>query len=235
MTREQIDVALPLEVLALPVTESAILDSGSTVDPKVDRKIDDEAGQQLRKAQDSPLTLEAQTSNNDDALASFLTSLKWMSQSQASKAQSIGGPRPRRSLGSLECHYSPNVKLARRTSTICRTASSLTPGTQFTSPFRKTSSMTNEPQSYRGTMSTESGDRCYIDLPALAGDRLDELPYSIRVLLEAAARKCDGSSITSEDIENILNWARGKAGQVEIPFAPGRVILQDFTGVSGGR
>ena len=80
-------------------------------------------------------------------------------------------------------------------------------------------------------MSTESGDRCYIDLPALAGDRLDELPYSIRVLLEAAARKCDGSSITSEDIENILNWARGKAGQVEIPFAPGRVILQDFTGV----
>lgn len=91
--------------------------------------------------------------------------------------------------------------------------------------------MTNDPQSYRATMATESGDRSYIDLPALAGDRLDELPYSIRVLLEAAARKCDGSSITSDDIENILNWARGKAGQVEIPFAPGRVILQDFTGV----
>ena len=91
--------------------------------------------------------------------------------------------------------------------------------------------MTNDPQSYRGTMATESGDRSYIDLPALAGDRLDELPYSIRVLLEAAARKCDGASITSDDIENILDWARGKAGQVEIPFAPGRVILQDFTGV----
>ena len=80
-------------------------------------------------------------------------------------------------------------------------------------------------------MGTEFGDRSYIDLPGLAGDRLDELPYSIRVLLEAAARKCDGASITSEDIENILNWARGKAGLVEIPFAPGRVILQDFTGV----
>ena len=91
--------------------------------------------------------------------------------------------------------------------------------------------MTNAPQSYRGTIATESGDRSYIDLPALAGDRLDELPYSIRVLLEAAARKCDGASITSDDIENILDWARGKAGQVEIPFAPGRVILQDFTGV----
>ena len=91
--------------------------------------------------------------------------------------------------------------------------------------------MTNDPQSYRGNITTESGDRSYIDLPALAGDRLDELPYSIRVLLEAAARKCDGASITSEDIENILDWARGKAGQVEIPFAPGRVILQDFTGV----
>ncbi|MEC8092643.1 MAG: aconitate hydratase AcnA, partial [Planctomycetota bacterium] len=80
-------------------------------------------------------------------------------------------------------------------------------------------------------MSTEFGDRSYIDLPALAGDRLDELPYSIRILLEAAARKCDGSSITGDDIENILNWARGQAGRVEIPFAPGRVILQDFTGV----
>ena len=80
-------------------------------------------------------------------------------------------------------------------------------------------------------MSTESGDRAFIDLPALAGDRLDELPYSIRVLLEAAARKCDGATITAEDVENILDWARGKAGQVEIPFAPGRVILQDFTGV----
>jgi aconitate hydratase len=91
--------------------------------------------------------------------------------------------------------------------------------------------MTNDPQSYRGTLATEFGDRSYIDLPALAGDRLDELPYSIRVLLEAAARKCDGSSISGDDIENILNWARGQAGQVEIPFAPGRVILQDFTGV----
>ena len=75
--------------------------------------------------------------------------------------------------------------------------------------------MTNDPQSYRGTMATEFGDHSYIDLPALAGDRLDELPYSIRVLLEAAARKCDGSSISGDDIENILNWARGQAGQVE--------------------
>ena len=80
-------------------------------------------------------------------------------------------------------------------------------------------------------MSTEAGDRSYIDLPALAGDRLDDLPYSIRVLLEAAARKCDGTSITADDVENILNWAQGAAGNVEIPFAPGRVILQDFTGV----
>ena len=91
--------------------------------------------------------------------------------------------------------------------------------------------MTPEPQSFRGNISTESGDRSFIDLPSLAGERLCELPYSIRILLEAAARKCDGTSITNDDIENILNWARGNAGKVEIPFAPGRVILQDFTGV----
>ena len=48
-------------------------------------------------------------------------------------------------------------------------------------------------------------------------------------LAGGCGRKCDGASITSEDIENILDWARGKAGQPEI-LAPG-VILQDFTGV----
>ena len=68
-------------------------------------------------------------------------------------------------------------------------------------------------------MSTESGDRCYIVSPWPVVALTSCLTPS--VLLEAAARKCDGSSITSEDIENILNWARGKAGQVEIPFAPG--------------
>lgn len=55
------------------------------------------------------------------------------------------------------------------------------------------------------------------------------LPYSIRVILESAVRNCDESQITSKDIKNILNWPETHRNNVEIPFLPSRVILQDFT------
>lgn len=35
----------------------------------------------------------------------------------------------------------------------------------------------------------------------------------------------------SKDVENILNWHKLAPKQIEIPFKPARVILQDFTGV----
>ena len=90
MTREQISDGLASDTSSLSVTLSAILDSGSTVDPKVDRKIDDEAElQQLRKAQDSPLPHESQASNNDDALASLFDIIEVSGQSQASKDNAV--------------------------------------------------------------------------------------------------------------------------------------------------
>lgn len=62
--------------------------------------------------------------------------------------------------------------------------------------------------------------------------RIAELPYSIRVLLESVLRQCDGFSITEEDVTRLARWceAKGRA-DLEIPFKPARVILQDFTGV----
>lgn len=68
-------------------------------------------------------------------------------------------------------------------------------------------------------------------LKSLQDNRLDRLPYSIRVLLESAIRNCDNFSITEKDVENILNWEVTSKQDVEIPFKPARVILQDFTGV----
>ena len=59
---------------------------------------------------------------------------------------------------------------------------------------------------------------------------LDELPFTIRCLLEAALRKCDGFLVTEEDVRNIAAWAPSM-NPCEIPFSPSRVILQDFTGV----
>ncbi len=60
---------------------------------------------------------------------------------------------------------------------------------------------------------------------------LSRLPRTIKILLEAALRLCDGFRITEEDIERIARWSPETAGGVEIPFRPARVILQDFTGV----
>ena len=57
----------------------------------------------------------------------------------------------------------------------------------------------------------------------------DELPFSIRVLLESAVRNCDGFQVKQPDVDNILDWKVNQGKSVEIPFRPARVILQDFT------
>uniref|UniRef100_A0A8C1SL66 Cytoplasmic aconitate hydratase n=1 Tax=Cyprinus carpio TaxID=7962 RepID=A0A8C1SL66_CYPCA len=59
----------------------------------------------------------------------------------------------------------------------------------------------------------------------------DQLPFSIRVLLESAVRNCDGFLVKKEDVEKVLNWKVTQSQTVEVPFRPARVILQDFTGV----
>ncbi len=60
---------------------------------------------------------------------------------------------------------------------------------------------------------------------------ISRLPFSIRILLEAALRNCDGRITTEEDVEALARWNAKKPGSKEVPFLPARVILQDFTGV----
>ena len=55
-----------------------------------------------------------------------------------------------------------------------------------------------------------------------------KLPLSIRVLLEAAIRKCDGFYVKEEDVQNYLDWQE-QQNVAEVPFPPSRVLLQDFT------
>ena len=59
---------------------------------------------------------------------------------------------------------------------------------------------------------------------------LKSLPFSIRVLLEAALRQCNDKEITQTDVKNIAAWTP-KGVRPGIPFLPARVVLQDFTGV----
>ncbi|XP_006511398.1 iron-responsive element-binding protein 2 isoform X1 [Mus musculus] len=70
----------------------------------------------------------------------------------------------------------------------------------------------------------------FFNVPKLGGTKYDILPYSIRVLLEAAVRNCDGFLMKKEDVMNILDW-KTKQSNVEVPFFPARVVLQDFTGI----
>lgn len=96
------------------------------------------------------------------------------------------------------------------------------------------------------TMATENPFKCtltdlkkpeggsfgkYYSLPALKDPRTDALPFSIKILLESAVRNCDNFQVLQEDVEKILDWENTAPKQVEIPFKPARVILQDFTGV----
>ncbi len=60
--------------------------------------------------------------------------------------------------------------------------------------------------------------------------RLAKLPYSIRVMLEAALRQCNDREITQDDVKNIAAW-KPQGARPGIPFLPARVVMQDFTGV----
>ncbi|XP_033028828.1 cytoplasmic aconitate hydratase [Lacerta agilis] len=71
----------------------------------------------------------------------------------------------------------------------------------------------------------------FFNLKRLGDPRYERLPFSIRVLLEASVRNCDEFLVKKGDVENILNWNVMQHKNIEVPFKPARVILQDFTGV----
>ncbi|MEX0864559.1 MAG: aconitate hydratase AcnA [Acidimicrobiia bacterium] len=89
--------------------------------------------------------------------------------------------------------------------------------------------MTNDPFGARGSLETALGTRAIARLDAIDG--IDTLPFSIRVLLESALRNLDGVTVTEEDVRQIASYDATNVGDQEVPFIPGRVVLQDFTGV----
>jgi aconitate hydratase len=92
-----------------------------------------------------------------------------------------------------------------------------------------------DPFNARASITVEGETFGYYKLSTLAekgvAPALSKLPYSIRILLEAVLRNCDGFSVTEEDVRRLANWNAPSPEAVELPFKPARVILQDFTGV----
>ena len=61
--------------------------------------------------------------------------------------------------------------------------------------------------------------------------KICRLPYSIRIMLESLLRQYNGREITQEDVLNLAGWRANAAERPSLPFCPGRVLMQDFTGV----
>ncbi|MBI1348099.1 aconitate hydratase AcnA [bacterium] len=83
-------------------------------------------------------------------------------------------------------------------------------------------------------LSTSQGDYTYYSLPRLTElglGSMDRLPFSLRVLLESCLRNVDNFVVNEEHVKQVAGWNAAAPAQVEIPFLPGRVVLQDFTGV----
>jgi aconitate hydratase len=81
---------------------------------------------------------------------------------------------------------------------------------------------------------TTSGDYFFYHLARLEElgmTKLQKLPFSIRIMLEALLRQCDEHEITSQDVINLASWAPVSSERPTMPFKPARVIMQDFTGV----
>lgn len=60
---------------------------------------------------------------------------------------------------------------------------------------------------------------------------LEKLPFSIRILLEVALRHCNEHEVTQQDVLNLAGWTPTAPKRPGMPFIPGRVLLQDLTGV----
>ncbi len=90
------------------------------------------------------------------------------------------------------------------------------------------------PFNAESTIETKTGTYKYARLGALtdAGiGHINKLPYSIRVLLESCLRNVDGEVVLEDHVKALANYNAKDVGEQEIAFNPGRVVLQDFTGV----
>lgn len=95
--------------------------------------------------------------------------------------------------------------------------------------------MASDPFGTRSTLKNAHGVFVVHRLEALArsgvAPGLDRVPFSIKVLLESVVRHVDGELVTENDVKNLAAWSAAAPKDVELPYMPARVILQDFTGV----
>ena len=62
-------------------------------------------------------------------------------------------------------------------------------------------------------------------------DGADQLPFSLKILLENLLRNEDGRLVTAEQISALAAWDPVARHGREVAYTPARVLMQDFTGV----
>ncbi|KTE13991.1 aconitate hydratase AcnA [Sphingopyxis sp. H115] len=88
-----------------------------------------------------------------------------------------------------------------------------------------------------GTRSTlDVGGKSYayysLDKAAAKLGDVSRLPFSMKVLLENLLRFEDGGfTVSTEDVQALVDWQKDPHSNREIQYRPARVLLQDFTGV----
>ncbi|KAF5061313.1 Aconitate hydratase A [anaerobic digester metagenome] len=82
----------------------------------------------------------------------------------------------------------------------------------------------------KSVLELKDGPLSYYSLKKLDGG-IERFPFSIKVLLESLLRQEDGVLVTKDDVQKLLSWTPAGNDELDIPFIPARVVLQDFTGV----
>jgi len=91
-----------------------------------------------------------------------------------------------------------------------------------------------EIKKYVREIDLNEGKKKYYDILSFANDnnvQIENLPFSIRILLENVLRSYEKKLSNSHHINQLLNWTKNSVPEEEFPYMPGRVVLQDFTGV----
>jgi aconitate hydratase len=81
----------------------------------------------------------------------------------------------------------------------------------------------------KGKLAVDGTDYQIYRLGVLPG--ASRLPFTHKVLLENLLRTEDGLNVTAEHVRTLAEWDPTAEPENEIAFTPGRVIMQDFTGV----
>lgn len=96
--------------------------------------------------------------------------------------------------------------------------------------------MSSHKNSFKSRLSLEINGKSYeyYSIPAAEQAGLgnaNQLPFSLKILLENLLRHEDDITVNAQDIKAIVDWSINKTSDREIAYRPARVLMQDFTGV----